>query len=306
MIRSRALVAIALAILALASSPAAAGQSGFAFLEVPVGARAAALGGAYSSVAVGAEAAFWNPAGLATFRGTQVVATHVETWEGLRHEQVAMAGRQFGGGLAGSIRAMYSEPIPARDALGNLTGSFGAHDLEFLVGYGATARPGLDLGVTTQVVRERLDDAGATTWAVGAGAVWQPSALPGVRTALTLQHLGRNAHYTIDGTAGQPVPLPLALHTGASYSGRVGRDLQGLAALDARLTRGRRMVLALGGELAFPVGAALRMGMRAHDDAASWSAGVGWRTGPIAVDYAYVPAKLDLTDTHRFSLSAQF
>src|SRR6185436_5586478 len=58
------LVRVAAALSLLLALPALAAQPGFAFLEVPAGARAAALGGAYASVATGAEAAFWNPAGL--------------------------------------------------------------------------------------------------------------------------------------------------------------------------------------------------------------------------------------------------
>ena len=82
------------------------------------------------AVAEGADASFWNPAGLATFTGTQFTATHTETYEHLRHEQVAVAGRRFGGGMAASLRAMYSEPIPERDDLGNLM-SCSWHKLNF-------------------------------------------------------------------------------------------------------------------------------------------------------------------------------
>jgi len=54
------------------------------------------------------------------------------------------------------------------------------------------------------------------------------------------------------------------------------------------------------------VGAAVRFGYRAGDDIASWSTGVGWTTHGLRIDYAYVPSKLELDDTHRFSLTAQF
>src|SRR5262249_23101774 len=130
-VRSLALVTSAAAL--LGALPAAAGPAGFAFLEVPGGARAAAMGGAFASIAHGAEAAFWNPAGLATFNGSQFTATHTETYEHLRHDDAAIAGRLFGGGLAASVRALYSEPITERDELGNEIGSFGSHDLEFLL-----------------------------------------------------------------------------------------------------------------------------------------------------------------------------
>src|SRR5210317_1200826 len=41
------------------------GTSSMAFLKIPVGARAEAMGGAYVAVANDAFAAFWNPAGIA-------------------------------------------------------------------------------------------------------------------------------------------------------------------------------------------------------------------------------------------------
>lgn len=293
------LVALTLAV------PAFAGQSGFAFLEVPAGARAAALGGAYGSVSRGAESAFWNPAGLADFTGTQLTATHTETYENLRHEQVAIAGRMFGGGLAASMRAMYSEPITERDDLGNIVGSFGSHDLEFLLGYGRTLAGGMSIGFTAQTVRERIADLAAGTWAVGAGAAMNLKALSNARASLGLHQVGPAAHYTIDGVQGQSVPLPMAASAGLAFT-RPVRGLTGLVALETRATRGRAGVFAVGTELDAPVGAALRFGYRHGDDNVTWSAGAGWRTGNLHVDYAFVPSRLELDDTHRFTLSAGF
>ncbi len=298
-------LAFALAAVTLAA-PAVAGPPGFAFLEVPAGARAAALGGAYSSVARGAEAAFWNPAGLAQFDGTQFVGTHTETYEHLRHDQVAVAGRMFGGGLSASLRAMYSEPIPERDDLGNLIGTFGSHDLEFLAGYGRKLAGGMSLGFTAQAVRERVSDLAASAWAVGAGAAWDLTMLPGSRASLSVHNLGPSSHYTLEGVQGDPVKLPAAVQAGLSLAHGTFSNLNGLLALDARATTGRKVVLAVGGELDSPAGAALRFGVRAGDDVASWSAGAGWRSKALRIDYAFVPSKLELDDTHRFSLSAGF
>jgi hypothetical protein len=301
-VRSLALAAIVV----LLAGTAQAEQAGFAFLEIPAGARAAALGGAYSAVATGAEAAFWNPAGLAKFKGTQFTATHTETYENLRHEHVAIAGRMWGGGLAVSLRALYTEPIEERDELGNLLGTFGSHDLEFLAGYGWQPSAALSLGFTGQFVRERIADLGATTWGVGGGAVWAPATLEGLRASAGIHNLGPAGHYMFGDVEGQPVPLPTALHAGLSYKRNAFQNLTALVSLEGRATSGRPMLYAVGGELDSPVGAALRFGYRANDDVASWSAGLGWRTSVIGVDYAYVPSKLDLDATHRFTLSAQF
>ena len=110
--------AVAALMLALiASAPATADPSAFAFLEVPAGARASALGGAFVAGAEGAEAAFWNPAGLASLERIQITGSHHELYQNLRHDQVAIAGRWLGGGIAGSVRALYSDPIEQRDEL---------------------------------------------------------------------------------------------------------------------------------------------------------------------------------------------
>jgi hypothetical protein len=291
------------------ATPAAAGPPGFAFLEVPGGARAAAMGGAYASLARGAEAAFWNPAGLGQFEGSQFTATHTETYDHLRNDQAALAGRFFGGGIVGSVRALYSEPIPERDDLGNQTGTFGSHDLEFLAGYGHHLASGVSWGLSTQVVRERIADLGATTWAMNGGATYDVrdfALLPQGRFSLSFHNLGRTAHYVFDGEDGAPVKLPTALQAGLSIGHATFQSLTARVAVEGRATNGRSPILAVGGELDSAVGAAVRFGYRAGDDVASWSTGVGWTTRGLRIDYAFVPSKLELDDTHRFSLTAQF
>ena len=302
----RRAVPIVAVLLALAASSLQAAPPGFAFLEVPATARGAALGGAYSSLASGVEAVFWNPAGLAEVQGTQLSATHIEYIQGLKHEQFALAGQLLGGGLAGSVRGMYSQPIDERDDLGNLVGSFGAHDLEFQLGYGWRAPGGTSWGVTTQTVRERIANEAATTWSVGAGGLWQPKRFKDVRVSVGADHLGPSAHYTVDGQQGAPVHLPTALQTGLAWHHGMRKGFGLDATAEARMTRGRQAVLAVGGELATSVGASLRLGLREGDDLTNFSAGLGYVVGGFGVDYAWVPSKLDLGDTHRFSLRASF
>lgn len=47
-------------------------QTGMKWLSIPIGARAAALGNAYTAGSPDASSVFWNPAGLAAVKGTQV------------------------------------------------------------------------------------------------------------------------------------------------------------------------------------------------------------------------------------------
>ena len=296
----------ALALLVLFAAPALAAPPGFAFLEVPAGARASAMGGAFMAVADGVDAAFWNPAGLEGVQGLQLSATHYEYFANLRHEQFALAGRMFGGGIAGSVRAMYTEPIEERDALGNLVGTFGAHDLEFQLGYGRRLSERTTFGFAAQMVRERIASESAMTWGVSAGMGWEPARLKDLKLSVAAQHAGPAAHYEFDGEQGSPIELPAALHGGIAWHKAFGGGFALTPALDVRATRGRSAVVALGGELDSESGLALRMGVRQGDDIANVSAGAGWRYHAYRVDYAWVPSKLDLEDTHRFSFSAQF
>ena len=295
-----------LGLVATTPRPAFSSPSGFAFLEVPAGSRASALGGAYASLAEGVDAAFWNPAGLQSVQGLQVTGSHYEFFEKLRHDQFAVAGHMFGGGIAASLRALYSEPIDERDELGNLIGSFGTHDLEFGLEYGRLVAPGLELGASTQLVRERIANSAAQTYAFGAGARWAPDMLHGLRLSASAHNLGPSATFLIDGEKGEPVDLPAAVQAGVSYGSDAVRGFALRGALEGRFTRGRAGIGMLGGEVGSESGAAVRVGLRVNDSASSFSAGAGYAFQSLRLDYAFVPYRLDLGDTHRFSFTARF
>ena len=299
--------AIATALVAvLSSAPAHATQAGFAFLEIPAGARASAMGGAYASVAQGVEAAFWNPASLSGVKGLQMTGTHYELVGGLRAAQFAVAGTVYGGGLSGSVRALYSEPIPERDALGNLVGTFGSHDLEMAVGYGYDLSGGFDVGATFQLVRERIANTSATTYAFNAGMTWEPPPFDGVRLSGSVHNLGPSTKFVFDNIEGEPVNLPYAMHTGISYARPFGRNWVARGALEGRLVRGRAGLGLIGAEVSTLGGFALRGGYRVNDDAQGFSFGAGVAANALMIDYAYLPLEFELGDSHRVSLSAQF
>ena len=305
--RRRAVHVFAFAILAtlvFGIRSASATPAGFAFLEIPTGARAASLGGALATMTSGAEAMFGNTAALDPTRGVQVSGGHSELIQSLRHDYFSIAGHAWGGGLGASMRALYSEPIDERDDVGNLIGTFGAHDLEFALAYGGHLMPDVRFGVSAQLIRERIANEAAMTYGFGLGALWEPAGP--LDFGLTVQNLGPSARYTIDGIEGEAVGLPAAVQGGASYSIAAGARMTARAALEGRFTRGRGGIGILGAELSDASGAALRLGVRANDDASTFSAGAGYALTGLQFDYAYVPFRLDLGDTHRISFTAKF
>lgn len=295
----------------LGFTPVFAEVPGFAFLQIPTGTRASALGGAFSTLGQGVEAAFWNPAGLDGVKGFQVAGGHYELFQDLRHDHFAVGWRMFGVGVSGSVRALYTAPIEERDELGNQIGTFGSHDLEFSLGAGGAVGAGLTAGASAQVVRERIANSSATTYSFGLGGAWQPERWPHARAALQISGLGPAARYHFDGGQGlngegEPIALPTAVQGGVSYRLGVTSTLELRTALEARAVRGRNAMGLLGLELGNAKGAALRAGWRTNDDASNLSMGAGYGIGRWVLDYAYVPLRSDLGDTHRFSFAAQF
>jgi hypothetical protein len=127
-----------------------------------------------------------------------------------------------------------------------------------------------------------------------------------VRVAVTGQNLGPAAHYTIDGVQGDPVGLPGAVQTGVSYATGVGARMHLLGAVEGRVVRGRDVLGLVGAELADASGSALRLGLRLNDTSTAMSFGAGYAVQKFSFDYAFVPLRDDLGDTHRFGFSARF
>ena len=279
-----------------------ASPSGFAFLEVPAGARASALSGAFASLGEGVEAGFWNPAGLAAVKGVEIEGAHFESFQNLRHDQFAVAKAMLGGGVAASLRAFYSEPITARDELGNEIGTFGGNDLELGLSYGRPLAESFRIGGGVRILHERIADLSTDTYAFAAGASWQSPEHPGLRLAAMADHIGPDANFTFEDGPGQAIPMPMAFQV-APRTASAGRHRFPRRGTRSRMVRtphrrcGRRPVPPLRPPW---------IGTRMNDDATRFSAGAGYTMGSLRLDYAFVADQQDIGDSHRFSFTAHF
>ena len=95
----------------LISSAASAAPPGFAFLEIPTGARAAALGGAYSLARRRGRGVVLESGRARATRGLQITGAHVEWFETLRHDQFARRRR---GCSAAASRPRCARCTPSR------------------------------------------------------------------------------------------------------------------------------------------------------------------------------------------------
>lgn len=290
------------------SAQAAAGQTGFAFLKLGVGARAMGMGSAYVALADDPTATYWNPAGLAAVRSTQVTAMHNEWLQDFRQEYAAVGAPLGKGTLGFSLAGFYSsEQLEGRDETGVFTHNFGFNDLSIAAAYGRPLAPGLDAGLAVRYLREMIDDQDAKALAADVGARYRVGS-SGFSLGAVAQNIGGKPKFdqgssTVPMT---PIDLPLTLRAGAALTrplaslhsvGTLSTEIHKSRAEDARFN--------LGGELVYKERLALRAGGKFGYDAEKISFGIGLTQSKLRFDYALVPLSSDLGTTHFFSLTAK-
>src|SRR5882672_4582805 len=134
------------------------GTSSFSFLNIPTGARAAAMGQAFTSVPNDIQGLVYNPASLATMAASQLSFEHLSYVADVTEEGIAAghAGRDQGmswGVLAnylhvGDIQRTVATNLPTGDGYTE-TGSFTTYDMAMGASLaGPLLMEGLSLGTT--------------------------------------------------------------------------------------------------------------------------------------------------------------
>ncbi|MBI3553691.1 MAG: PorV/PorQ family protein [Elusimicrobia bacterium] len=203
------------------------------FLKIGVDARALGMGGAYTSLATGANALNWNPAGLANLglqgqgpggmRGRDLTLTHIELGSDTRFDYAGYAHALKYGVIGGGGSFLTQGAITGRDDTGRATGSYSAVDSAFTMGYAAKLPSDLRVGGAFKVLSSRLADTSATGFAVDLGAQKELSGVrgPGVPLfGIAVQNVGPGMKFLNE--TGQ---LPLTLAAGVGYRLPVGMTL---------------------------------------------------------------------------------
>lgn len=200
-----------LPVLVVTSAHADSGTEGAAFLQIPVGARAAALGSAYSALAEDAYAPIWNPAGLSRIDSSQVAGQHLSYLESIHYEYVGIGYPLANGrGVGLAVQYLGSGDIPETDRFGNALGTFSSHYAAYSLAYGHRLSSKLSLGLTGKLVEAKISDVGAHAWAMDLGGLYDYS--PHLRWAAVLSQVGTKLKFLNEGDT-----LPLAFRLGAAY-----------------------------------------------------------------------------------------
>jgi len=278
---------------------AGTGETGAAFLNIPVGARPAAMGSAYSALAEDSYGTVWNPGGLAFSPGTELTAQHLSYLESIHYEYAGLAhALKPGRTLAASVQYLGTGDVTGRDPNGEPTGDFTNYYAAYTFAYGHKLNEKLGIGFGVKRIAARLEETSAGTWAGSAGFLYKPSPL--WRIGTVLDQVGQGLKFMESRDA-----LPLTLRVGIAYN-----PARWTLSVEPVYTRGDGLHGRFGLEYrALPM-LALRTGYRTdHREGLSALSGFSTGAGVLfwgqELAYAWVPLD-DLGNTHYISLTARF
>lgn len=279
---------------------AASGSEAAAFLDIPVGARPAALGGAYSALATDGYAAAFNPAGLGALDAKRLTLTHLDHLEA-DYEFAGYAHPLASGdhGLGAAVQFYRPGRITGLDAAGLPTGEVSGHYGAYTLAYGAGLGEWVSVGVAGKVVRAAIDGVSATAYAADLGGLYRPS--KALSLALVMANIGTKLKFVEQGD-----DLPRTLRAGAHW-----RPLDRWSLLLEGLYAHTGLGAARAGAEWRPVElVALRLGYKTDtidelSPLAGLSTGVGLLVRGHEFAYAWVPHE-DMGFTQHFSLSFRF
>ena len=273
----------------LLSSAYGSGTTTADFLKIGVGARATAMGEAFTALANDGTSLYWNPAGLIQMEKRELSATYNLWFQQIRQGYVSFSFPSSGGIVGLGANYVDMGEIEGRDDEGNPTGSFGASDVHIFLGYAKRLKK-IAVGFTAGWLQDTIKDDSKAAFLGTVGLLYplsEQSTLGAVVQNLGTQ-LGND-------------PLPLTLKMGIAWS----RKTLTLAA-DVAKPQDNDVYWCLGAEWWIQDKIALRAGYKSNQDIGpGWSAGLGFKFQRICLDYAYIPYG-DLGDTHRVSLGTEF
>lgn len=288
-------------------------EAGSSLLEQGVGARAAALGFAYSALADDATALHWNPAGLSAVQRREWSGSHAELAAGTKHEFLGYAQSIGHFGFGAGAEYLHHSALEGRSADRSPTGDFKAQDMLLTLGGSRKMNEAFRLGASVKVLRSEIADARATGFAADLGSQW---IAPGgrIRLAGGAQNLGPRVKYQ-----DADENLPSNLYAGAAYQAGpllFAADFrQGIYRADSSFNLGAefsaaRFMALRGGYLFQPGSRNLGTSQGSSqssrlENLSGLGLGLGFKIKSAQLDYAFSPAG-ELGSVHRISVSARY
>jgi len=314
------------------------GTTAAAFLEIPVGAPAVGIGGAFVSIANDASALYWNVGSISTLGKFDVQLTHME-WIGetkFNFVGLVLPLAEFGT-LGFSFTSLSMDDMLVRTVeQPEGTGEyFSAGNIAIGLSYARSLTERFSIGITAKYISEEIWHMQSQGWAIDAGTIFKTDILGGMIIGAAISNFGtsmalsgRDTRYfiRIDETktgSSESVPtniemdsweLPLNFRIGVSTNAVNTDKYRFTMAVDAIHPNNDYPSMNVGAEFSFMEIFMLRGGYNAlflTDGEGGLSLGVGlssqmlFSEAVVQFDYAYRDFGR-LQNVHQFSLEFKF
>ena len=285
-----------------------AGTSAFPFLKINIGARAVAMGGAFTGLADDESSLYYNPAGIASMKQNRWIAGYHNYFVEI---QSGFVGFVFplseGNALAAHFDYLSYGEFIRTDTNGTRLGTFGGCDMQMALTAARRINHNFKLGLTVKFIYETLDEFSATGIAFDLGAKYADD-----RERLTGGVMIQNVGKQLSALGSEKYRLPLAVRAGVSYR---PRGLPLVMASDLIVPVDNDPVIAIGTEYDEFKPFYMRLGWnsfganyRNADSEDNWAGiaiGVGFDHRQLHIAYAFAPGA-ELGDSHRITLTGGF
>ena len=280
------------------------------FLKIGVGARGAAMGGAFVAIADDATALYYNAAGIARIDQdrSELSINHANWPAEMSFDQVGYVFhvKKIPGAFGLHARSLSMQPMEETTAYQPYgTGrTFDAGMMAFGFTYARSFTDKFSAGVTANFIHEGLADLSQQTTAFDIGTLYDVGTA-GMKIGMAISNVGSQIKF-IDREA--RIPGIFRVGTSATLLSSSDQKLVGSFEFSHPPDNSERMNV--GAEYSFRKYLFLRGGYNINYDSEALAAGVGFHfpvsvAGMADLDYAYTDM-LDLGAAHRFSLKFLF
>ena len=280
------------------------------FLKIAVGARAAAMGGAFVGVADDVSSVYWNSAGIARIDpdNTALSLNHANWIADMQFEQVAAVFhlKRIPGAFALHARALTMDPMVEVTAYqpDPTTGTGRTFDAGYMTAGMTYARSFTDkfsAGVTANFIHMGLAELSQQTYAFDLGTLYDVGTL-GMKIGMSISNIGSQVKFIE-----REARIPTIFRVGSSATLFQGADQRMIGSLEFSHPPDNAERVNVGAEYAFRNYLYLRGGYNINYDAEGLAGGVGFHfpvsaAGKADLDYAFTDMG-DLGGIHRVSLS---
>lgn len=163
------------------------------FLQIGVGPRAMAMGGAFVAAADDISSLYWNPAGLAAMPGGEVFFSHSEWLADINFDYMGGAMRLGNLGTVGASITFLSMPdmvVRTEERQEGTGETFDAADLAVGLSYGLAVTDRFSVGFTGKFVQQRIWHSSASGFAVDIGTRFRTNFVGGLTIGASLYNFG--------------------------------------------------------------------------------------------------------------------